>query len=192
MDTNLKCACGYRRTTGDTYRQRHASMHLTYWEGAPLGWQSNEQFIVVSSDDPWSRRRAAYRLGRAYQLEMGYDFVQFPYMRLVYPLQMALLAIDQRLDQAIGMLLWHPGKGWVGADDRDQRNDEVVTVGGLWVCAERRGLGVGSEMLIELARRWGVEIHEMAFVTPFSRSGSALIRKHVGNCQVRLSSEVDA
>lgn len=150
-----------------------------------MPWALRVPFEAITSEDTAERRRLAYELGRLYKREMGYDFEQFP-RNQQWPVQHALVAIDQALSLGVALVLWHPGKGWVGLHDRQPRVDEVVTVDGIWVCGERRRQGVGRLLLEELARRWGIAISEIAFTTPFSKSGGALIRSLVAETDIRM------
>lgn len=185
MEPIWECACGFRRTDLEATRQAHAAVHLAWWEGVSVPWANPEPFEAITSEDVWARRRLAYDLGRLYRREMGYDFDQFPRHR-PWPTQFALVAIDQSFRRGVAIVLWHPGKGWIGLQDRVRREDEVVTVDGIWVCGERRRRGVGRLLLEELARRWGITVAKLAFTTPFSKSGGTLIRSLVPEAEIRM------
>lgn len=186
MTKPWKCECGFRRTDLGATRQRHASRHLTWWEGYPLGWDAIGDTVTVQSDEPFPRRRAAYELCRAYQREAGYDFEQMSRDRVVYLLTRFTMAIDPQFGNAISLIIWHIGIGWIGHTSREWHGDKVVCIDGLWTSAANRREGHTRRLIATIAAGWGVTVSEFAWSTPFSKSGAPLIRSMVPEDSIRL------
>jgi GNAT superfamily N-acetyltransferase len=125
------------------------------------------------------------------QRECGYDFALFHGGDKSLERPTAYLACWQGWAIAIGVINVRPRWGyWHIRNEKDaiplDQIAPIVSLTGIFVCANYRGKGVAEFLIREIAKIEDVTIEEMAYELPFSESGKKLILSIIPEDKLRV------